>query len=178
MPPPWLNLTLTANSVMASGTMIFEYDGSERQLKRVRDGFDHCQEPEVEVFTLRDIVSGGIARIDGEPLSTPRLGNGMFIYAVRDDIIVIGRDGNRGQAGSVKHETLFRNQPVQIAGEIQFDHGILIGVNDKSGSYLTEGGLKLYPEARMALLAALNDSGVIFAVDVRRQLELGELGDQ
>jgi hypothetical protein len=152
---------VTKDSSQFSESLFFHYHGTDRHEIRLREGTDHCQEPDVEILQVAPLVENGLVRRGGEPLSTGGSNTVEgFIYAVKDGIIVIARDGKRGQTGAVKHETLFRNEPVEIAGEIRFSNGVVVDINDHSGSYACYGALELYPEPRRSLRRALRSAGV------------------
>src|ERR1041385_1336527 len=64
----------------------------------------------------------------------------VLIYAVDTKFSIhVGFDGIRGQSTAVKHETLFHNADVRAAGELEVFEGMIVTVNDHSGSYGTAG---------------------------------------
>jgi len=78
-----------------------------------------------------------------------------LIYAVNRDLqIHIGFDSERGTEGAVKHETLFHNDSVEAAGEIQMREGIIVDINDRSGSYGTTGLMRVDRRMSKAILEA------------------------
>jgi hypothetical protein len=149
----------------------FHYHGTDRQKRRLQRGEDHCRERDVLVYDLKDIVQGGYVTVSGKQLTTPApREEGCYIYAVRDGEIRVAVDGLRGTPGSVKHETLFQNLPVNIAGEIQFQDGVVVNVTDQSGSYACTAAFEIYPEAREAVIDALRRSGAQISDEVAGQL--------
>jgi len=82
----------------------------------------------------------------------------------------IAFDGLRGQPGAVKHETLFHNGDVLAAGELEVRRGIIVGLNDHSGSYGTYGKLDSDPAFAAAVVRALDLSGVAMVAELDRKL--------
>ncbi|MGO8925420.1 MAG: hypothetical protein ACLQU3_00640 [Limisphaerales bacterium] len=113
-----------------------------------------------------------------EPLSTPKVrksrsenlpegaGYGRtVIFAVNEELDVhVARDSDRALGGAVKHETLFHNAPVLAAGEMCIEEGVVMGLNDFSGSYDTDGELEVNPAFAGAVLKAFE----------KRSLPMGE----
>jgi hypothetical protein len=78
-----------------------------------------------------------------------------LIYAVDVNFeIRAGFDGIRGEENAVKHETLFHNADVRAAGEMAVVGGIIVSVNDFSGSYRTAGKLETDRRFAEAVLTA------------------------
>jgi hypothetical protein len=140
---------------------MFRYEGSLIQTERLRIGKDHCAS-EGLVYHLRDLVRAGFIR-DPSDLSTAltagrSLGteNRVMIYAVGENFDVhVGFDSERGTTNAVKHETLFHNAEVHAAGELEVLDGIIVEINDISGSYGTRGHLQSDSEFAQAVLKAL-----------------------
>ncbi len=127
-------------------------------------------------YALRTLVEGGLAidPLSHHPLSTSPLERGKagkYIYAVRNDTMRVGPDGDRSKKDVVKHETLFRNLPVQAAGEIRFHEGAVIDINDLSGTYLTEDEME-EEEFRRVVAESLREAGVALSQDVRRRIRV------
>ena len=94
-----------------------------------------------------------------------------MIYAVDVDFnIHVGFDGIRGTAGAVKHETLFHNADVRAAGELTLRGGIIVRVNDQSGSYRTSGRLDTDRRFAEAILTALDRAACPVEDDERSRL--------
>ncbi len=155
---------------------MYYYEGSDEQLRRLSNGTDHCGD-ETEVLDLRRLITDGLAMDPATRvlLETPALepkAIGVYIYAVgRDgDMRVARNGGNRSVRGIAKHETLFRNEPVLAAGEVQFRSGVITALNDKSGSYRTVERLASSAEFRAAIRTALEHSGIQVHSSVRSML--------
>ena len=114
-----------------------------------------------EVRTLRD---------DPEP---PGGGPGKtFIFAVDGDFEVhAAPDGERALAHAVKHETLFHNADVRAAGEICIQDGVVLNLNDHSGSYKTVGKLETDSDFAEAVLRAFDLRGLPLDSLLRNRLE-------
>ena len=56
----------------------------------------------------------------------------------------------------MKHETLFHNANVRAAGELEVVDGMIVNVNDHSGSYGTVGKLQTDRRFAMAVLTAID----------------------
>lgn len=111
----------------------------------------------------------------GQALTTPPLGSdGVFIYAIdQDGNLRMASDGGKREFNrdAVKHETLFHNANVIASGELQFEAGTIIGINDASGSYGTRGELDLNPRFARHVLKALQDHLIPFSDQVKSDLE-------
>jgi hypothetical protein len=60
----------------------------------------------------------------------------------------------------VKHETLFHNADVRAAGELSVVDGIIVAVNDFSGSYRTAGKLDTDRRFAEAVLTAIDRASI------------------
>lgn len=87
----------------------------------------------------------------------------------------VGYDGRRGEANAVKHETLFHNADVLAAGEIKVTNGVVVGLNDKSGSYRTMGRLQTDRRFARAILNAIDGAHAPLS-DVERARLRGRAG--
>ena len=111
-----------------------------------------------------------------ETMTTPQLEDdgGVFLFAVAIDYDVrVGEDSGpriRDMASPIKHETLFHNAEVRAAGEIQFKDGIIIDLNDHSGSYGTRNALDLDPRFSADVLLAIERAGALLGAEIRRRL--------
>lgn len=145
------------------------YHDTEENHKRLAEGHCRCQVGDTHVFKLhRMIVHGQILDpyTHNQPLGTPEVPPhfseayrpGQFIYAVSDDFeIRIALDcDRRAYSTSVKHETLFHNADVRAAGEIFFEDGLVVDVNDASGSYGTRDAMDTDPDFVVAILTAID----------------------
>jgi hypothetical protein len=83
----------------------------------------------------------------------------------------VSLDGYRGSDNAVKHETLFHNAAVLAAGELEVLDGIIVGINDHSGTYRTYGMLDNDPSFAETVLKALERAEVPVDPQLRRQLE-------
>jgi hypothetical protein len=83
----------------------------------------------------------------------------MFIYAVNEDyeFRTAPDSGPRPEAplNAVKHETLFHNAHVRAAGEVQIQDGIIVDINDLSGSYGTRAIMNNDPQFSCDVLEAI-----------------------
>lgn len=97
-----------------------------------------------------------------------------YIFAVNARFQMrIGLDGDRASdPDATKHETLWENADVLAAGEIRFLDGVVVELNDHSGSYGTHGVLRSSSGFRNAVLEALTCAGVL----VHHDLELMLIG--
>jgi hypothetical protein len=132
---------------------MYVYHGSSLQKERVKHEIDHCGS-EGPVYPLADlIVLRGRRMVVLDPENRRKaltaIGNldarnRVLIYAVNAELeLRVALDGRRGAPGAVKHETLFHNGDVLAAGEMGVLRGIIVEVNDRSGSYGTHGDLEL-----------------------------------
>lgn len=122
---------------------MFSYDDTPVRQERLARGTDHCSSAG-DVYDLRDLVSGDVITSPRAPqrtaatAGTSAAAEPVLIYAVDVNFnIHIAFDGVRGRPNAVKHETLFHNADVRAAGELTITDGIIVGVNDRSGSYRT-----------------------------------------
>lgn len=67
---------------------------------------------------------------------------------------------------AIKHETLFKNQPVSAAGEIVFEHGEVVDLNNFSGTY----NVPFDRDFKGAVLQALDRSGIRVSHETRKKL--------
>jgi hypothetical protein len=109
---------------------MYDYHNTDTRAERLAKGSDHCGTagPVYDLARLvrRDRVED--PHLSGDLTTTPER---RLIYAVSSDLRVhVGFDGNRGTPHAVKHETLFHNDPVEAAGEIQFADGVVVEIND------------------------------------------------
>jgi hypothetical protein len=94
-----------------------------------------------------------------------------FIFAVSQNFeIRIALDHLRAVDNAVKHETLFHNANVLAAGEIYFEEGVVIDINDRSGSYRTLGMLNT-PDFARAVLTAFRQNGIPMSESLEGFLE-------
>ena len=123
---------------------MYSYDDTLIRKERLEKGTDHCGSSGA-VYSLEELVTGGkIVMPGGEARrgGSASSKNGVLIYAVDDNFNVhVAFDGIRGEENAVKHETLFHNADVRAAGELSVVDGIIVEVNDLSGSYRTAGKL-------------------------------------
>src|SRR5436305_76328 len=132
---------------------MYDYHGTTIRAERLAKGTDHC-DSSGRVLHLADLVVGGLIMDPKAP--TNPLSRHKFIYAVGEAYeINVADDGVRGISGAVKHETLFRNAQVRAAGELFVEQGIIVQVNDLSGSYRTAGKTDTDRQFARAVLAAL-----------------------
>jgi hypothetical protein len=132
---------------------MYDYRGTAIRAVRLARGTDHCGSPG-RVFGLAELVASGLIMDPEAP--TRLLTKRKLIYAVNEAFeINVAEDGVRGTSGAVKHETLFRNAPVRAAGELFVEQGIIVRVNDRSGSYGTEGRMDSDRRFSRAVLAGL-----------------------
>ena len=146
---------------------MYEYEGGRIQAERLAAGKDHCASsgPVFEISTL--VVAGRIIDPDDreKPLTTRSTRfSRVMIYAVDGKYQMNGAvDPVRGTPNAVKHETLFHNAPVLAAGEVDVDDGIIVGVNDRSGTYQTRGMLDFDSSFANAVARAITDANVPIA---------------
>lgn len=82
----------------------------------------------------------------------------------------VGFDGQRGSPDAVKHETLFHNEDVRAAGELDVRAGVISKVNDHSGSYGTYGMLGTDSEFASAVLKVLDSVTAPITKEARQSL--------
>ena len=156
---------------------MYDYDGTAVRQERLAKGTDHCGSTGA-VYALVDLVKDGLIMDPdrpGTPLTARRTSapaTRVLIYAVnfRFDLRV-GFDGTRGELNAVKHETLFHNANVRAAGELEVVDGIIVNVNDHSGSYGTVGRLRTDRRFAMAVLTAIDLVAAPTKDRVRTQLK-------
>ena len=156
--------------------MPYWYDGSPIWVERRAKGTDHCGSTGA-VYELSTLIVGGRVHDPDRRsrlLSTNR-GSGtrsrVVIYAVDGKYqINVAVDGKRGSGDAVKHETLFHNADVIAAGELDIENGVIVAVNDHSGSYLTYGRLDLDPAFADSVLTAIDRAEA--PLDIRERLRL------
>jgi hypothetical protein len=152
---------------------MFYYHDTAENHRRLAAGICRCQSEEQDrVVNLRDLVLGNRLRSVHSPaelLDAPVVnGNDdhlekpyRFIFAVSQNFeIRIALDHLRVVDNAVKHETLFHNANVLAAGEIYFENGVVIEINDRSGSYGTLGMLETAPGFAEAVLTAFERNGI------------------
>lgn len=163
----------------------YPYDkGMEAERQKTK--MNHCQHGKGRVFPLGSLVRNGRACYPGSntPMTTPSITADIprqYIYAVREKAgkleMRVAQDGGRRNAASslgqdiVKHESLFENADVLGAGQIEFRDGIVVNLDDGSGTYDTRGKLRLSARFRKAVLDALQDSGVEYIIRVEDRLQ-------
>ena len=140
-------------------------------MERLGSGTDRC-DSEGAVYELHTLVGlhGKISdpELEGVTLTTV---NRVYVYAVNLRLEMrIAADGDRSKQGAVKHETLFQNADVIGAGEIVVNDGIVMDVNDRSGSYGTSGQLDIDSRFAGGLLTAMDRAQVSVDPSLRRRL--------
>lgn len=147
---------------------MFNYHDSVVRRERLAKRTDHC-DSHGEVHSLADLVFDGriVDPVSKRPLTTRRSTGSqrrVLIYAVDTNFDMhVGFDGIRGQENAVKHETLFHNADVRAAGELQVVGGIIVKVNDFSGSYRTVGKLDTDRRFAEAVLTACERASASFS---------------
>lgn len=142
----------------------YRYHGSLEHQDRLRHGRDHCK-TEGPVHDVATLVCNGLARSPGttDLLTTPAMNaEGIYIYAVglSGEMRVAADGGDRSRPHAIKHETLYHNDDVMAAGEVVFRDGVVVDLNDKSGSYRTFGEMRVNPDFCKAVLDALERTRV------------------
>ncbi|HVR41598.1 MAG TPA: hypothetical protein VMU84_21055 [Thermoanaerobaculia bacterium] len=153
---------------------MFKYDRFNEASRKAK-GQDHCAS-QGQVFDLRGLLANGLIHDPaGMPLSAGTAIASVerkLIYAVDENFAIhVGFDGVRGTLDAVKHETLFHNADVRAAGELEVEAGVIIGVNDVSGTYRTAGRLRADPLFADAVLTALDRIGAPIEPNERATLE-------
>jgi hypothetical protein len=152
---------------------MYDYQRTVIRAERLARRTDHC-DSSGRVLRLAALLVGGLIMDPEAPASA--LGRHKFIYAVDESYeINVGEDGVRGTSAAVKHETLFRNAEVRAAGELFVEQGIIVHVNDLSGSYGTAGQMDADRRFARAVLAALEK--VAATVDEAELTRLREKAD-
>lgn len=155
---------------------MFSYENSIVRQERLARGTDHCGSKGT-VYSLKELLTDGLIMDPTDvdrPLTTagtsPSAGS-VLIYAVDANFnIRVSFDGIRGSADAVKHETLFHNVDVRAAGELSVRGGIIIAVNDRSGSYRTAGKMDTDRRFAEAVLTAIDRAGGTLADAERARL--------
>lgn len=164
-------------SVLQREEALYKYHDTPENRKRLAEGTDRCQSPGIK-YDLDSIVTSGHAMDPCNSmvrLTTNALADSSvrpYIFAVNlSGRMRVGLDGDRrGDPGATKHETLWENSDVLAAGEIRFEGGIVVEINDHSGSYGTRGYLKQSESFRRAVATALTSAGVRVSDIVELQL--------
>lgn len=164
------SVSLVAICWRLADSMYDDHD-SDIRAERLVTGRDHC-ESAGRVYALTELVVRNriVDPESGVELATS--GERRLIYAVDSGgRIHVGFDGDRGVPHAVKHETLFHNAPVEAAGEMRVANGVIVEVNDRSGSYGTIGQLKIDRRMAQAVLTALQAAEVPLTSEVLDFLE-------
>jgi len=155
---------------------MFKYDRIKEASRKAK-GEDHCSSagPVFELGTLlkdgliRDPADHTMALTVGRSVSKPEV---AFIYAVNENFAIhVALDGVRGTQDAVKHETLFHNAEVRAAGELEIEAGVIVKVDDISGTYGTPGRIQTDPRFADAVLTALDEIHAPIDRNVRSGLE-------
>jgi hypothetical protein len=150
---------------------MYRYHGTSEHTNRLAQGRCRCGS-DGQIHNLKALVGQGRILEPpalAHPLSTPQIrrlksdpepiGGGYgrtFIFAVNETFeIHVATDSDRSVGNSVKHETLFHNADVLAAGEISIQNGVVVNVNDHSGSYGTVGELESNPAFAHAVLEVI-----------------------
>jgi hypothetical protein len=134
---------------------MYDYHNTEIRAERLDANRDHCASTG-PVYDLAHLVSADRVRNPERGGTLTTTGDRRLIYAIDADLrIHVGFDGDRGTANAVKHETLFHNAPVEAAGEMQVADGIVVSINDRSGSYGTTGLMRVDRRMARTVLAAM-----------------------
>ena len=156
---------------------MFTYEGTLKQRERIEKGLDHCTSGG-KVYNLADLISGEKVRDptrQGRRLSVGRsVGKRrrVLIYAVDENFrLHVGFDCERTISDAVKHETLFQNADVRAAGELEIADGVIVEVDDISGTYGTPGRIQTDPFFADAVLRALDGCGAPIKESERERLE-------
>lgn len=150
---------------------------------REAHGSDRCQSRgRSRVSDLQSIVKDGLVchPISQALVTTPPLqGSGVWIFAVKGGTLRLAPDGGRRPSpenklpanalpdDAIKHETLYGNLPVSAAGEIAIKNGIIVDLNEFSGTYCAT----MDTHFKGAVLEALQRSGVKTSPQLRRKLK-------
>jgi hypothetical protein len=134
---------------------MYDYHNTEIRAERLAAARDHCDTPGPVYDLVRLIADGRVVDpINSGALSTTD--SRRLIFAVAADLQVhVAFDGDRGSLNAVKHETLFHNAAVEAAGEMRLHDGIVVGINDRSGTYGTTGLMGIDRPMGRAVLAAM-----------------------
>jgi hypothetical protein len=155
---------------------MFNYQDSVVRQERLARGTDHCGSTGT-VYVLGELVQAERIVDPRDPKRALTTGGtspgtaGVLLYAVDANFnIHVGFDGVRGTPDTVKHETLFHNADVRAAGELTLRDGMIVGVNDQSGSYRTSGRLDTDRRFAEAVLTALDRAACPVTDDARSRL--------
>lgn len=150
---------------------MYNYHDTAIRDERLRRGTDHC-DSDGQVYELGALVRAGRLYHPVEADSLLNSTKAAIIFAVDETHrFHLGFDGLRGQRSAVKHETLFHNANVRAAGELMVRDGIIVDINDHSGSYGTYGKLDSDRAFARAVLAAVDLAGAAMTNALRRKLE-------
>lgn len=157
----------------------YSYHDSPRRPQREIDGTCRCGSTSENIFEISGFLAAE-PHITSPAVPTDRDGIpliGKYIYAVSVDYEMrIALDGDRLENSSVKHETLFHNQDVLAAGEIGFTSGEVSSINDHSGSYGTDGEMKIDPEYSSTLLKAFGLKSIPLESSLQNKIEMWREG--
>lgn len=155
---------------------MFRYDRL-KEGERLAKGEDHCRSGGA-VFALAGLIRDGLIREPADMTKALTAGRStgkrerVLIYAVNENFAInVGFDGVRGTANAVKHETLFQNDDVRAAGELEVDDGVIVEVGDVSGTYGTPGRIQTDPTFADVILQALDQISAPIERSERRRLE-------
>jgi hypothetical protein len=166
---------------------MYRYQGSDLQTERLAKRECRCGS-EGPIYNIAELLRHDRIGAPNEMavnLSTPKVrktrgepepansGYGKtYIFAISEDLVIhIALDSERRTTGAVKHETLFHNADVLAAGEICIEDGIVVSLNDHSGSYGTDAELETNPDFAGSVLSAFDKHGVPVAPNLRAELE-------
>lgn len=139
---------------------MYDYHNTDTRAERLAKGCDHCDSAG-PIYELGRLVRRDRVRDPEFESDLTTIHGRQLIYAVSSDLRVhVGFDGTRGTPDAVKHETLFHNDPVEAAGEIQLEDGVVVGINDRSGSYGTTGLMRVDRRMAQVILAAFEAAHV------------------
>jgi hypothetical protein len=155
---------------------MFKYDRIKEASRQAKDE-DHCSSAG-RVYELGALLMDGLIRDPADLATALTAGRSVgtskvaFIYAVDENFAVhVALDGVRGTQDAVKHETLFHNADVRAAGELEIDAGVIVEVDDISGTYETPGSIQTDPLFADAVLTALDRIDAPIEHKERRRLE-------
>ena len=169
------------------GGFMYKYEDSSTQQYRKPRGECRCGSKGA-VYNLAALVQKGVIFEPTRmlnPLSTPQVskspsapkpeGSGYgktYIFAVSENLdIHVAPDSERRMPDAVKHETLFHNAHVLAAGEICIQDGVIVDLNDQSGSYGTLGALETNPQFADAILRAIKKHSLPIDQQLNDRLE-------
>jgi len=139
---------------------MYDYQNTEIRAERLARDKDHCGS-NGPVYDLAHLIRTGRVFDPDLRHELTTTNDRRLIYAVNSDLqIHVGFDGERGTEGAVKHETLFHNDSVEAAGEIHVRAGIVVDVNDRSGSYRTTGLMGIDRRMPKAILEAFQRANI------------------